>query len=114
VALVPLDAASGRLLIVDQIGAIYVLTKEGKLMDWPFLDLRGRLGKLKQGFDERGLLGLALHPQFQNTASAGFQPDSNLNTIPSAAKPQPQERGPPSPRESNAGEETRGQGCPRS
>ena len=45
VALAPLDGASGRLLIVDQIGAIHVLTKEGKLMDRPFLDLRGRLAK---------------------------------------------------------------------
>jgi glucose/arabinose dehydrogenase len=31
----------------------------------PFLDLRPRLASLKQGFDERGLLGIALHPKFE-------------------------------------------------
>jgi len=55
---------SGRMLIVDQSGTISVLGKKG-LRDGLFLDLRSRIAKLNQGkFDERGLLGLALHPKF--------------------------------------------------
>lgn len=62
---VSLDDGSGRLLIADQVGTIHVLGKDGKLAGDLFLDLRERLAKLNKGFDERGLLGLALHPQFK-------------------------------------------------
>lgn len=63
--LTPLIDDSGRILIADQIGVIHVLNKDGTLSDQPFLDLRSRLAKLNEGFDERGILGLALHPQFK-------------------------------------------------
>ncbi len=63
--LVPLADGSGRLLIADQIGTIHVLNKDGTLSDRLFLDLRDRMVKLPEGFDERGLLGLALHPTFR-------------------------------------------------
>lgn len=56
---------SGRLLIADQVGTIHVLNKDGKLSDQLFLDLRGKIAKLNQGFDERGILGVALHPKFK-------------------------------------------------
>src|SRR6185503_19338742 len=49
--LVSLDNSSGQLLIADQIGTIKILTKEGTLK--PFLDIRDRMAKLNQGFDER-------------------------------------------------------------
>ena len=62
---VSLAEGSGRLLITDQIGTIHVLNKDGKLADQLFLDLRSKLTKLNQGFDERGLLGFALHPKFK-------------------------------------------------
>jgi glucose/arabinose dehydrogenase len=58
-----LDA--NRLLVVDQIGLVHVLARDGTRRPEPFLDLRPRLTRLKQGFDERGLLGLALHPRFR-------------------------------------------------
>ncbi len=64
--LTSLDATSGRLLITDQVGTIHVLTKEGALLEKPFLDLRDRMAEVKNGFDERGLLGLALHPKFNS------------------------------------------------
>ena len=60
----PLHGASGALLVADQAGVIRVLDRNGKLGEQPFLDLRPKLTKLNQGFDERGLLGLALHPRF--------------------------------------------------
>jgi len=63
--LVPLADGSGRLLIADQVGTIQVLNQDGKLSDQLFLDLRSKMTPLIQGFDERGLLGLALHPRFK-------------------------------------------------
>lgn len=62
---VPLAEGSGRMLIADQVGTVHVLSKDGKLSDQLFLDLRSRMTRLNQAFDERGLLGLALHPQFK-------------------------------------------------
>lgn len=63
--LVPLMDGSGRLLIADQVGIIHVLNKDDKLSDQPFMDLRSKLAKLNDGFDERGVLGVALHPKFK-------------------------------------------------
>jgi len=64
-ALLTLDDGSGRLLVADQIGVVYLLTKDGTKAEQPFFDVRSRLAKLNEGFDERGLLGLALHPRFK-------------------------------------------------
>jgi glucose/arabinose dehydrogenase len=55
---------SGRLFIIDQIGAIYIVTAEGEMLEEPFLDVRDRMLPLRESFDERGLLGLAFHPAF--------------------------------------------------
>ncbi len=63
--LVSIPDGSGRLLIADQPGKIHVLNADGKLADRLFLDLGNRIVKLNQGFDERGLLGLVLHPKFR-------------------------------------------------
>lgn len=57
---------SGRLFIVDQIGVIRVVLPDGTLLDEPFLDVRDRMVALDPGFDERGLLGLAFHPEFED------------------------------------------------
>ena len=43
---------------------IYVVTAAGERLETPFLDLRDRMVTLLEGFDERGLLGLAFHPDF--------------------------------------------------
>jgi glucose/arabinose dehydrogenase len=65
----PVDLAvpgdgSGRLFIVDQVGVIWIVTAEGQLLDQPFIDLRDRVVGLNPGYDERGLLGLAFHPDY--------------------------------------------------
>ena len=54
----------GDFLVADQAGTIHAVSRDGKRAEAPFLDLRPRLTKLNPGFDERGLLGLALHPKF--------------------------------------------------
>ncbi len=65
VELVPPGDGSGRLFVVDQVGVIRVLTAEGELLDRPFLDIRDRMVGLRPGYDERGLLGMALHPDYE-------------------------------------------------
>src|SRR5688572_22727599 len=65
-ALVSIPDGSGRLLVADQAGVIYVLDRDGKKSAQPFLDLRNKLCPLGKGMEERGLLGLALHPQFSS------------------------------------------------
>ena len=55
---------SGRKFIVQQDGVIRVLGADDRLAPEPLLDLRPRMLPLEQSFEERGLLGFALHPQF--------------------------------------------------
>jgi len=58
---------SGRMFVADQIGVIYVMAPDGSVaMNSPFLDLRDRMIELIPDYDERGLLGLAFHPDFAN------------------------------------------------
>jgi glucose/arabinose dehydrogenase len=64
VALVPSPDGSGRLFIVDQTGLIQILMPDGTLSADPFLDIRDRIVSLNPFFDERGLLGLAFHPDY--------------------------------------------------
>ncbi len=59
---------SGRMFVVDQIGLVRIITADGKLLDTPFLDLRDRMVSLNTGYDERGLLSIAFHPDFRNTS----------------------------------------------
>jgi glucose/arabinose dehydrogenase len=65
IALVAIPDGSGRLLVADQAGVIYLLDRVGKRFEQPFLDLRTKLVGLSQGMEERGLLCIALHPQFK-------------------------------------------------
>ena len=66
IVLVSIPDGSGRLLVADQAGAIYLLDRDGKKSEQPFLDLREKIVPLGKGMEERGLLGLALHPQFKS------------------------------------------------
>jgi glucose/arabinose dehydrogenase len=60
--LVTAPAGDPRLFVIQQDGAIRII-KDGALLPTPFLDLSGPLGPVLVG-SERGLLGLAFHPQF--------------------------------------------------
>jgi glucose/arabinose dehydrogenase len=64
VTLVSAGDGSGRRFVVDQVGLIRVLRPDGTLEPVPFLDLRSRIVPLMAEFDERGLLGLAFHPNY--------------------------------------------------
>ena len=65
-ALVPIEG--GRNLIADQLGQIHLLNKDGQLAAKLVLDLAARMTTYNtNAFDERGLCGLAVHPQFSAT-----------------------------------------------
>jgi glucose/arabinose dehydrogenase len=64
VTLVPANDRSRRLFVVDQVGAIRILRPDGTLAPEPFLDISDRLVEQMTDFDERGLLGLAFHPNY--------------------------------------------------
>lgn len=62
---------TGRLFVNDQDGRIHLI-EAGQLSATPFLDIGDRMVNLSPNFDERGLLGLAFHPDFANPAAPGF------------------------------------------
>lgn len=72
---------TGRLFVVDQTGVIRIILPDGNMLEESFLDLRDRMVSLSPGFDERGLLGLAFHPDYENNGrffvyySAPLRPD---------------------------------------
>lgn len=59
------DDGSGRMFVHDQDGRVWVVTSAGRLAA-PLLDVRDRLVTLG-AYDERGLLGFAVHPDFATT-----------------------------------------------
>ncbi len=66
----PIDIATlpdntGRRLILDQSGVVHLLNPDNTLTEQPFLDLTDRLLPLREDFEERGLLGMAIHPDFK-------------------------------------------------
>src|SRR5690606_1973403 len=67
VYLAPSPDGTARLFIVDQIGLVRILTPEGELLEQPFLDVRDRMQGIRGNYDERGLLGLAFHPDYAST-----------------------------------------------
>ncbi len=52
-----------RFYVAEQDGVISVV-EDGEVLDEPFLDLSDRLVDLNPAYDERGLLGLAFHPNY--------------------------------------------------
>lgn len=57
---------TGRLFIIEQLGVIRVLTANNALLQRPFLDIQSKVHIGIRRGDERGLLGLAFHPNYRN------------------------------------------------
>ncbi len=55
-----------RRFVLDLTGQIWVLSEDGRRGGQPFLDLTDRLVDLNKSYDERGLLGLAFHPDYSS------------------------------------------------
>ena len=58
------DDGTDRLFVTDQIGLIRVIDSDSNLLETPLLDLREQLVNINSNYDERGLLGMAIHPDF--------------------------------------------------
>ncbi|MDF1862489.1 MAG: PQQ-dependent sugar dehydrogenase [Verrucomicrobiales bacterium] len=61
---------TGRLFVCDQPGTIHVI-EHGMLLPTPFLNLIPKAFPQTTGYSERGLLGLAFHPDYGTPASPG-------------------------------------------
>lgn len=66
IAFVSPGDGTGRMFVVDQIGAIRIVDAQGNVAANVFLDLRSKITPLSANYDERGLLGMAFHPDFKN------------------------------------------------
>lgn len=66
VMLTEVPDGSGNLFVLEQPGLIRIINSEGELLEEPFLDIRDRVVELMEDFDERGLLGIAFHPNYSS------------------------------------------------
>ena len=64
VALMPFPGEGNRLAVVDQTGQVWIVGPDGGRMPEPFLDVQPQMVELDDAYDERGLLGLAFHPDY--------------------------------------------------
>ena len=64
IQLVTSPGPNGRRYVVDQVGLIWGLNPAGQRLPQPFLDISSRITPLTPAYDERGLLGLAFHPDY--------------------------------------------------
>lgn len=55
---------NGDMWVLEQAGKIWIIRND-KRLDAPLLDMTSKIVKLHNGYEERGLLGIAFHPQFK-------------------------------------------------
>lgn len=76
---------SGRIFLIEQTGGVKVLNNDGTVSANAFMDISTLLTPLvldTVGYDERGLLGLALSPNFQNDGTLFFYASYPRNETP--------------------------------
>ena len=76
---------SGRIFLIEQTGKVKVLEENGVVSENSFMDISNLLTPLVLdtiGYDERGLLGLALSPSFSNDGTLFFYASYPKNSIP--------------------------------
>lgn len=66
IGLVPSPDDTGRLFVIDQIGKVWIIDNTNNKLEEPFMDISGLIVSLGMNYDERGLLGLAFHPDFSS------------------------------------------------
>lgn len=70
-------AGDDRLFVVEQQGFISIINADGTVNTTPFLDIDSKVGQINTIGDERGLLGLAFHPDY---ATNGYFYVNYINT----------------------------------
>lgn len=68
-----------RYFVIEQFGRVQVLDSDGELGAQPVLDIRNKIVDQFADFDERGLLGIAFHPQFQDNGKFYVSYSARLN-----------------------------------
>ncbi len=58
---------TGRMFVGEQVGVIRVLTFNNTLLPAPFLNMESKVLTSSRRGDERGMLGIAFHPNFKET-----------------------------------------------
>lgn len=92
IGLVAAPDESERLFVIDQIGKVWIIDAAGTKLPEPFLDVSPLMVTLGQFYDERGLLGLAFHPDYAMNGrifvyytapprAGGPTPDASWNNI---------------------------------
>src|SRR3954453_11796417 len=64
VAMAVAGDGSNRLFICQKEGKAWVI-QDGRLLSQPFIDVTDQMVDVNPGYDERGLLGMAFHPNFK-------------------------------------------------
>src|SRR5258708_39786249 len=59
----PADGTN-RIFICQKEGKVWII-ENGKIVSQPFLDVSNQMVSINPGYDERGLLGIAFHPDFK-------------------------------------------------
>jgi glucose/arabinose dehydrogenase len=75
-----------KIFVVEQPGQIKTVIN-GVVQPTPFLDLTGTIVPMRAGYDERGLLGLAFDPKFNDSTSTGFHRLFTWESLPTAPNP---------------------------
>jgi len=66
IGLVAVPDNSKRLFVIDQIGKVWIVDKDDQKLPVPFIDVSSKMVSLSPNYDERGLIGLAFHPNYRN------------------------------------------------
>ena len=64
-AMVSIPDGSGRRAVIEQTGQVRIIDARGRLLPDPFLNIESKIVRLHHFFDERGLLGIAFHPNYR-------------------------------------------------
>jgi len=64
-AMVSIPDGSGRMAVVEQHGQVRIIDARGRLRPEPFINVAAKLVTQHPFFDERGLLGIAFHPNYK-------------------------------------------------
>ena len=71
-------AGDSRMFVIEQWGRVMIV-EDGQLNGTPFLDIRNLIVDRHPDFDERGLLGLAFHPDYANNGKFYVAYSGHLN-----------------------------------
>jgi glucose/arabinose dehydrogenase len=72
-------AGDDRKFVIEQWGRVRIINADGELEAEPFLDIRNLIIKHFADFDERGLLGIAFHPDFANNGKLYVAYSGHIN-----------------------------------